>query len=84
MTGIYWSEGEAIIKKYGATTSGSKTVIRVEIETSDHFSAGSILDSIKRAHAEQASPERASARRTTRTKIAAPLLQVTHRPGEED
>ncbi|MBN9334694.1 hypothetical protein [Devosia sp.] len=84
MTGIYWSEGETNIKKYGATTSGSKTVIRVEIETSDHFAAGSILSSIERAHAAQTPPTRPPVRPTKRTKLAAPLLQLTHRSGEED
>lgn len=84
MTGIYWSEGEARIKKYGATTSGTKTVIRVEIETTDHFAAGSILSSIGRAHAEQTAPTKPVRRSTKRTSIAAPLLQLTHRSGEED
>lgn len=86
MSGIWWERGEARIKKYSAVTTGKKTVVKVEIEVSNHHALGYLLGSIEREEADQgpASPAR-PARKSRVERIAndADLLMIPHFKGGE-
>lgn len=80
MSGIYWERGEARIKKYGAVTTGKKTVVKVEIEVSDHHSLGYLLGSIEREEAAQSASPTATKPKTKAERIAQQqgLLMLPH------
>lgn len=77
MSGIYWDPGEARVKKYGATSTGAKTTIRLELEVSDHYAVASIMRAIEQAKTEEA-PSPYRPRRKSRAEREA--RQIEHRP----
>lgn len=84
MSFIHWDPECTLLKKYSAsTTSGprGKTVIRIEIETSDSYALASLLESLAEIEKEQ---HRAKAKARTPSKkgkamlaLPAPQLQLT-------
>lgn len=88
MSGIYWSDGHAKLRKYSASTTSGKTgksVIRCEIEIIDGYELGSILNQLVEIEAKQqavAQPARSPARKQRRgeqAELPAPPLMIGYR-----
>jgi len=84
VSGIWWERGEARVRKYSAATTGTRTVVRVEIEVTDHHALGYLLASIQREVAEQEpAPEKPPARQAQAKRIAqqSGVLMLPHFKG---
>jgi hypothetical protein len=84
MSFIHWGPEDTVLKKYSAsTTSGprGKTVIRIELETSDSYALASLLQSLAEIESEQhRAKERAKApskKAKAMLALPAPQLQLT-------
>lgn len=75
------------LKTYSATTKGSKSVVRIEVEVADHSDLGFLLrelDDIDReqsARKKRGDPPKAKAAKPL--VLPAPLLQLTHQGGDD-
>nr|WP_298099720.1 hypothetical protein [uncultured Shinella sp.] len=81
MTSIYF--GETVrLKSHSATTKAGKSMIKIELETTDHFDLASILrqlDSIDQEQREAAKPRKKLApaeKKHEQLALAAPLRQI--------
>lgn len=89
MTSIYWNEDDARLAKYSASTSSGrsgKTVVRIELEVTDSYRLGYLLDGLREIEAEQlraATAEReakaAAKRKPARRALPSPPLQLEYR-----
>ena len=85
MSGIYWSEGCARVKDYSALTRNGKTVVTIKIEVADTYELSHILRNLDEAQREAAPPPPAKSRtKKPNLRLAAPLLQLTHRRGDSE
>ncbi|MBB3963512.1 hypothetical protein [Rhizobium metallidurans] len=85
MTGIYF-QAPCRLKSYSATTKSGKTVVRIEIESTDHREAGYLLNDLEKILKQQ----KEAARPRKEPKVApkplalpAPALQLTYRGDAE-
>jgi hypothetical protein len=81
MTSIFFSE-PCRLKSYSATTKTGKTVIRIEIESTDHSEAGYLLNDLERTLKQQreaARPKKEPKATTKPLALPAPPLQLTYR-----
>ncbi|WPJ67992.1 hypothetical protein STOPSMEL_16 [Sinorhizobium phage StopSmel] len=60
------------LKSYSAATKGAKSIVKIEIETSDHYDLGYLLRELAEIDAEQKAKEKAQ-RKPTARKAARPL-----------
>ncbi|WP_160009824.1 hypothetical protein [Rhizobium sp. 18055] len=85
MTSIFFSE-PCRLKSYSATTKAGKTVIRIEIESTDHSEAGYLLNDLERTLRQQKEadrPKKASKAPAKPLALPAPALQLTYRGDSE-
>ena len=81
MNGVYFGESVRL-KSYSAVSKGGKSIIKIELETGDHFDLASILrqlDEGDREQREAAKPAEKTAQARSRKEqlqIAGPLLQL--------
>ena len=81
MSGVYFGESVRL-KSYSAVSKGGKSIIKIEVETGDHFDLATILrqlDENVRAQREAAKPAKKTAQargRKEQLQIAGPLLQL--------
>jgi len=84
MAMIYIGE-YARLKKYGATTTGRKSVVRIEVEVSEPGALGFMLDELGRVEADQ----KRETRRKPKTDadpvlaLSPPPKQLTYYSGED-
>ncbi|MEH3092002.1 MAG: hypothetical protein PGN20_15450 [Agrobacterium cavarae] len=81
MTSIYF--GSARVKAYSATTKSGKSVIRVELETSDHYELASLLRQLDEIDAEQKAAKKKKpepAKKTEPLALPAPPLALPYFP----
>ena len=86
---IYWDHREARLKSFTSSSkSGSRSIVKIEIEVSDPFRLGALLQDLEQILREQAAddktsapaPKRASPRR--RAIASQPPLMLTYREGD--
>lgn len=82
MTGIFFDEGAAL-KTYSALTKAGKSVIKIEIEVTDHFELGHILrqlDAIEKNQKDTRKAQTAKSRKAAKAPLAlpAPLLGLPY------
>lgn len=85
MTSIYF--GGARVKSSSATTKGGKSVIKIELETADHYELASLLRQLDEIDAEQkvaANPKPKSKKAAPLLALPAPLKQLTFRDGADE
>jgi hypothetical protein len=85
VTSIFFDE-PCRLKTYSAATKAGKTVIRIEIETTDHSEAGYLLNDLERIIKKQKEADRPEKEPKTPTKqltLPAPPLQLTYQGGGE-
>jgi len=81
MTSIYF--GGARVKAYSATTKAGKSLIRVELETSDHYELASLLRQLDEIDAEQKAAKKKKPEPASKPKplaLPAPLLAIPYLP----
>lgn len=78
MSGIYFDGERAALRSFSSASKGTRSVIRIEIETSDPHELGSILQQCASAQA-AARPTPPAPRPTAKKKLAAPPLLIGYR-----
>ncbi|MBB4122942.1 hypothetical protein [Martelella radicis] len=84
MAMIYLGE-HARLKKYGATTTGRKSVVRIEVEVGEPGALGFMLDELGRIEADQKHPPKRKPSRDEAEPplaLSPPLKQIPHFPGD--
>lgn len=82
MKGI-WIPESGLLKSYSAATKGAKSVVKIEIETSDHYDLGCLLRelaAIETAQKASKAPQRKPAAPKAARPLAlpSPLLQLPY------
>lgn len=88
MTYLYLND-HMRLKSYSASTKGSKSLVRIDIEVNDPGRLGFLLEdlgNIEREQAAKAKAEKEAARKPPKKQLAlpAPLLQIPHFPEGDD
>ncbi len=52
MTSLYFGQ-HARLKSYGATTKGEKTIVKIEVESSDNYEVAGLLNDLRAMQAVQ-------------------------------
>ena len=84
MAGIYFDDAK--LKTYSAALSkGGKSIIKIEIETTDRFELAYILRQCDQIDAEQKAPKKPepATRKATMLALPAPALALTYSPEEK-
>ncbi len=89
MSGFLMIHGDdAILKSYKSSTVGTKSVLRLELEVSDHLQLGYMLRECATFQAEQNAVRKAATKTTNKSKtgqkaLPAPLLQLPYHGDEQ-
>lgn len=74
---------DAILKSYKSSTVGTKSILRLELEVSDHLQLGYLLRECASFQAEQTATRKVAAKARSKTKtdvaaLPAPMLQLPY------
>lgn len=80
---MIWLPENGSLKSYSATTKGAKSIVKIEIETSDHYDLGCLLRElaeIETAQKASKSPPRkpAAGKAPPQLALPSPLLQLPY------
>jgi len=78
VSGIYFDSELSSLKSFSAASKGTRSVVRIEIETSDPHELGYILHQCASAQA-TARPKPPAPRAAAKKKLAAPPLLIGYR-----
>lgn len=88
MTGLFWGE-KTRLKTYSAVTKSGKSVVKLEIETTDPYELAHLIRNLDEIEVEQLAAAKAAKPQVAKSKKAhlalpAPMLQIPHFRGEDD